>query len=89
MAYFTSSQGYLFLCLNISLEETIFLRFYKKIGIAFIVNEKSNSAENVCKKVCGERQQAVILYDEVSTTLFLFELLLILITKRELVLLYS
>ena len=66
MAYFTNSQGYLFLCLNISFEETgFFLRFYKKVGIAFIVNEKSNSAESVCKKGCGERQQAVILYCEI------------------------
>ena len=30
MAYFTNSQEYLFLCLNISFEETVFLRFYKK-----------------------------------------------------------
>ena len=56
MAYFTNSQGYLFLCLNISFEETVFLRFYKKVGIAFIVNEKSNSAESVCKKGCGEKK---------------------------------
>ena len=41
MAYFTNSQGYLFLCSDIPFEKTGFSRLYKKTGIAFIVSIKA------------------------------------------------
>ena len=47
MTYFTNSQGYLFLCSDIPFEETGFSRLYKKIGIAFIADGKSNSCKAI------------------------------------------
>ena len=54
MAYFTNSQGYGFLCPDIPFEETWILRFDKKIGIAFIGDDTSNSAESFGKMESGE-----------------------------------
>ena len=55
MAYFTNSQGYLFLCSNIVFEGTGFLIVYKKkVGIVFIVNDKSNSVKSFWKMGGGE-----------------------------------
>ena len=53
-AYLTYSYGYWVLCSNIPFEIAGILRSCKKIGIAFTVDNKSNSAENFLKMGAGK-----------------------------------